>query len=228
MINKKRIIAALNQLNATKDEHKEWLAIRREIGADLDPDNVHVYCIHAQVLDPYGICPSFPTALYLIGREYFARAPNSGVWVSFDDLPRGTVSRLWPRMQAGEFDGPMKPKWKWADDHGISPNRMFWHPMAGPLAAVPVAGRVAIRTTTQTRGPLIVKDADLGSFVLGILEHDTVYAAGWIDVRAAKQFPSQTALGSAVHFIEQSQLDRMDDLQKYIETGLGKWVDTTH
>jgi hypothetical protein len=50
------------------------------------------------------------------------------------------------------------------------------------------------------------------------------YLAGWIDVGAAKQFPSLTARGSAVHFIEQSQLRSMDDLQNFLETGLGNWV----
>ena len=90
--NKERIIAALNQLNAIQDEHKEWLATRKQIGADLDPETMWTFVgIYAQVLDPYGICShsSFPTELDQIGREYFARASNGEIWVSFDDLPTG-------------------------------------------------------------------------------------------------------------------------------------------
>ena len=226
MINGKRIIAALNQLNANKDERKEWLAIRKKIGADIDPDNAVVDWTDAQVLDPYCICPSFPTDLYQVGREYFARALNGEIWVSFDDLPRRTVSALWPRMQAGEFDEP--PDWagrkpelvKLAEENGLSPHKLFWQPTIGPLAAIPLAGRVALRNTTQTHGPLIVKDADLGSFILAIsINDEAVYLAGWIDVHAAKQFPT---FGSAVHFIDQTQLCWMDDLQKYVEIGLKK------
>jgi hypothetical protein len=222
MINKKRIIAALAQLDGIKDEHKEWLAIRKEIGADIDPENVHVHCIYAQVLDPYGISPSFPTELFQVGREYFAQASNGEIWVSFDDLPKVTVSRLWQRMQAGDFDGAPH----WADESGIAPNKMFWQPTTGPLAALPLAGRVAWRTTTQVHGPLIIKDADLGSFQLMIDGgHRRYRLAGWIDVATAKQFPSVTAHGSAVHIIEQRQLGHVDDMLKFVETGLGNDVD---
>ena len=199
MINKKRIVAALAQLNAIQDEHKEWLAARKTIGADIDPDNVQVHCSYAHVLDPYSICTSFPARLYQIGREYFAGSSNGGIWVSFDDLPRVTVSKLWQRMRDGDFDGPsdwgrMNPAWaKQADECGISHNKMFWQPTAGPLASVPLAGRVAARTTTQAHGPFFIKDADLGSFNLIIDEgHRRYRLAGWIDVGTANQSPGLT------------------------------------
>jgi hypothetical protein len=140
----------------------------KKIGADLDPDNVDVHWTDAQVLDPYGICSSssFPTELDQTGREYFARASNGKIWVSFDDLPRGTVRALWQRMQAGDFDrepdwadcaGGMKPEWaKRADEHGLSPYKMFFQPTEGWLAAIPLAGRFAIRGASQAHGPLIV------------------------------------------------------------------------
>jgi hypothetical protein len=36
-----------------------------------------------------------------IVRHYFARSPR-GEWISFDDLPKPTLDRLWARMKAGE------------------------------------------------------------------------------------------------------------------------------
>ena len=32
-----------------------------------------------------------------MGREYFARAPGSDIWVLFDDLPEATRTALWDR-----------------------------------------------------------------------------------------------------------------------------------
>jgi hypothetical protein len=236
MINRKRIVAALTQLNAIQDEHKEWLATRKQIGANLDPDNVDVQCDYAQVLDPYGICSrsSFPTELYQIGREYFARASKVGAWVSFDDLPKMTVDRLWERMRAGDFDGPnpaadqvgsVIPKPTLvaiANSHGLSPNKMLWQPTVGAFEAVNVAGRVLVRSTTQSRGLLIVKDTDLdvSLFVLTIQEGGgRVRLGGWMDVRTAKQFPSLTAHGAAAHFVDQNQLGNMDDLKQFLASG---------
>jgi hypothetical protein len=45
--------------------------------------------------------PSIPTASMIsrrrsqVGREYFARAPGSEIWVSFDDLPNEARAALW-------------------------------------------------------------------------------------------------------------------------------------
>jgi hypothetical protein len=33
-----------------------------------------------------------------VGRLYFARALGSDIWVSFDDLPKGTIDALWHRL----------------------------------------------------------------------------------------------------------------------------------
>lgn len=35
-----------------------------------------------------------------IGREYFARAPESKIWVSFGDLPQATRDRLWEKHKS--------------------------------------------------------------------------------------------------------------------------------
>src|SRR5262245_34715553 len=132
---------ALGQLQRAKEQRqvKEWRALRRTIGANIDPDRVEVHCAYAQVLDPYQVCRNFTGELYQIGREYFARSPGSDPWVSFDDLPQKTVERLWQRMRAGQFDRP-RPEMDWAsagtsasmwttvESHGIAPNKTLWEP----------------------------------------------------------------------------------------------------
>src|SRR5262249_43259784 len=101
-----QIIAALEQLDAAlaTPENKEWLASRREIGRQIDPEAVDVTWRFAPVLDPYGLCEPVPDKLDLIGREYFARPWDKEDRVSFDDLPKRTRDRLWQRMRAGHFD----------------------------------------------------------------------------------------------------------------------------
>ncbi len=61
------------------EEAKKWLAIRREAGQKIDPETAEVTWVHAQVLDPYGLHPELPAVYDQIGREYFARAPDSDI-----------------------------------------------------------------------------------------------------------------------------------------------------
>jgi hypothetical protein len=60
---------------------KEWLAIRKEAGRRLDPKTAQVACWYAQMMDPYGVCPELPVELDYVGREDFARSPESEIWV---------------------------------------------------------------------------------------------------------------------------------------------------
>jgi hypothetical protein len=39
-----------------------------------------------------------------VGRQYFARFPESDVWVSFHDLPKATVDALWKKADAMDDD----------------------------------------------------------------------------------------------------------------------------
>ena len=100
--------AALERLAAQKNEPrvKEWLATRKKAGEDLDPEKTaEVMWIHAQTLDPYGVCREMPGELNSVGREWFARAVGSDIWgISYDDLPRAVVERLEQRIAAGDFD----------------------------------------------------------------------------------------------------------------------------
>jgi hypothetical protein len=76
---------------------EQWLAIRKEAGLHIDPETAEVMWKYAQTLDPYGIDPGLPEELQQIGREYFARAPGSNVWVSFDDIPDAIRDALWEK-----------------------------------------------------------------------------------------------------------------------------------
>jgi hypothetical protein len=75
----------------------EWLAIRSEAGRQIDPDIAEVDWQYGHVLDPYGIDAELPEECQQIGRNYFARSPQSDVWVSFHDLPTPTRHALWKK-----------------------------------------------------------------------------------------------------------------------------------
>jgi hypothetical protein len=79
----------------------QWLKIRREAGLKIDPENAEVCWRYAQTLDPYGIDPDLPEECQQIGREYFARSPESDIWVCFGDLPEGVREKLW-KMRMSE------------------------------------------------------------------------------------------------------------------------------
>jgi hypothetical protein len=85
------------QKGALSKEVKKWLAIRKEAGLHIDPKTAEVTWEYAQTLDPYGIDPDLPEEMQQIGREYFARAPGSDVWVWFGDLPEATREALWEK-----------------------------------------------------------------------------------------------------------------------------------
>ena len=84
---------------AEKAEIERWLAIRKEEALKIDPETAEVDWVYAQTLDPYGVLDEWelPEEFGCVGREYFAHAPGSDVWVQFGDLPRGTRDKLWEK-----------------------------------------------------------------------------------------------------------------------------------
>jgi len=78
----------------TEDEIKQFRAVRKEAGRHIDPATAEVMWVYAQTLDPYGI-KELPEECQQIGREYFARSPGSDMWVSFGDLPKDVIDKLW-------------------------------------------------------------------------------------------------------------------------------------
>src|SRR5690349_15379218 len=81
----------------------QFLAIRKEAAFEIDPETAEFIWSWEQILDPYGVDPDLPEECYCVGRVYFARSPESDVWVSFYDLPKATVERLWERIRKGEL-----------------------------------------------------------------------------------------------------------------------------
>jgi hypothetical protein len=84
---------------AEKADMERWLAIRKEEGLRIDPETAEVDWSYAQTLDPYGVMDEWelPKEFHQVGREYFARAPGSKIWVEFGDLPDETREKLWNR-----------------------------------------------------------------------------------------------------------------------------------
>ena len=83
-------------LSPDSDEQmREWLRIRKEAGLQIVPSTAKVIFEYVSVGDPYGILPPLPEEYECIGRAYFARSPDSDIWVAFEDLPEKTVQELW-------------------------------------------------------------------------------------------------------------------------------------
>jgi hypothetical protein len=73
----------------------QWLAVRKAEGKKIDPRTAEVMWAYAWVCDPYGVLDEIPEELKCAGRAYFARNPESDIWVCFDDLPKETYDVLW-------------------------------------------------------------------------------------------------------------------------------------
>jgi hypothetical protein len=87
---------------AEKAEIERWLAVRKEEALKIDPETAEVYWVYAQVLDPYGVLDEceLPEEFRGVGRDYFARAPGSDIWVWFGDLPDETEDKLWKKHRS--------------------------------------------------------------------------------------------------------------------------------
>ena len=81
----------------------QWLALRKEAAAKIDPVTAEVTFRWGLVVDPYGVCSDLPDQLRQVGRVYFARSADSDVWVSFDDLSNETRDGLWQKVHAGAY-----------------------------------------------------------------------------------------------------------------------------
>jgi hypothetical protein len=85
------------QKSADQIRKREWLALRKKAGREIDPETAEVLWDYVLTLDPYGIHPEITEELSCIGRDYFARSPESDIWVWFGDLPRATERALWEK-----------------------------------------------------------------------------------------------------------------------------------
>ena len=84
-----------NDLPRTVQVTKEYLnALRRAVGQLIDPETAEVNWWHVELSDPYGDDEYVPPHFQCTGREHFARAPGSDVWIASGDLPEVTHKRL--------------------------------------------------------------------------------------------------------------------------------------
>ena len=94
---------------------EQWLAIRKEAAARIDPETAEVIWTYEYTLDPYGVDPDLPEEYRQVGREYFACSPGSDIWVWFGDLPGETEKILmemhWSKLMfpAGLFSSDELP-----------------------------------------------------------------------------------------------------------------------
>jgi hypothetical protein len=73
---------------------QEWLDSRKAAALEIDPETAELHWAYRHTMDPYGVDKNLPDECKQIGREWFARAPGSDIWVSFHDLPDAVVIAL--------------------------------------------------------------------------------------------------------------------------------------
>jgi hypothetical protein len=78
----------------SEEEQRLFETMCKEAGRHIDPATAEVEWVYGETLDPYGI-HDMPEELRQVGREYFARCPDSEAWVHFSDLPPATANALW-------------------------------------------------------------------------------------------------------------------------------------
>src|SRR4051812_12192426 len=92
-------------MTTVNEDIEMWVAIREEAAKSINPATAKVIWQYGQIVNPYGLEPN-PDDADCIGRNYFARAPGSDVWVSFHDLPESVVDELWKRLERNDPGGP--------------------------------------------------------------------------------------------------------------------------
>jgi hypothetical protein len=78
----------------TDEEINNFLSLRTEAALQIDPETAEVDWFYVDPSDPYDIY-CLPEEYRSIGRGYFARSPESDIWISFYDLPEKTRDALW-------------------------------------------------------------------------------------------------------------------------------------
>lgn len=93
---------------------EEWLQSRKEAAKHIEPDTAEVCWEHGYTMDPYDTWSDMPDEYKLVGRIYFARAPESEIWVWFGDLPAEIREKLCERNR-----------------HGLAPHFGDYRPLSG-------------------------------------------------------------------------------------------------
>jgi hypothetical protein len=92
----KRVRYTASEPGKMKKKGKRRLDRAKLAATLIDPDTAEIKCDSVSFLDPYGAYKSMPE-YDKIRPHYFARSPQSEIWVSWDDLPDEVACRLWRR-----------------------------------------------------------------------------------------------------------------------------------
>jgi hypothetical protein len=75
---------------------EQFYALLQAAGREINPETAEVKWWYAQTLDHYGV-HDLPEEYQQVGREYFACALGTNLWISFADLPETTRDALWKK-----------------------------------------------------------------------------------------------------------------------------------
>jgi hypothetical protein len=80
-------------IEARDDHEGAYVELRRREGRKIDPETAILEWWYTEALDPYGLGlnDDLPSC---IGRDWFARRPDSHIWVNFGDLPDHVREKL--------------------------------------------------------------------------------------------------------------------------------------
>jgi hypothetical protein len=77
-----------------------WMAWRKAAGRQVDPETAEVSWWYALTVDPYEVHSDLPEECRQVGRQYFARSPDTDVWICFGDLPDHDREALWNKHKS--------------------------------------------------------------------------------------------------------------------------------
>jgi hypothetical protein len=89
----------VNRNCISKTEYERRMKERCAAGLLIDPSTAEIDWDYAQTLDPYDDGLPLLPVHEQVGREYFACAPGSAIWVSVSDLPETTRAAIWKRLR---------------------------------------------------------------------------------------------------------------------------------
>jgi hypothetical protein len=89
----------------SKAEYDRRMGERRAAGLLIDPSTAEIGCSMVLLLDPYYDGLPLLREEEEVGHFCFARAPDSGIWVSDNDLPDATRHAIWKRCENASCNG---------------------------------------------------------------------------------------------------------------------------
>ena len=103
-----RVLLQDNRVKITDEERNDRLGTFKEAGLKIAPETADVDWTWERIMDPYGLYPDLPEEYRQTGRVYWARSPESDIWVEFGDLPAATRDAL-EKSRSKDDDFP----WLW-------------------------------------------------------------------------------------------------------------------